>query len=97
MTSAAPEGYADMVSAVTGDAMMYMPMNELVDIEKELERLAKEIQKAEKNVSGLRAKLSNENFVARAPENIVAAEREKLEKAENLLQQLKDSEASLKK
>ena len=93
----APDGYADMVSAVTSDAAMYMPMNELLDIEKELERLAKEIEKAEKNVAALRGKLSNENFVSRAPENVVAAEREKLEKAENLLQQLKESEARMKR
>ena len=86
-----------MVSAVTSDAAMYMPMNELVDIEKELARLAKEIEKAEKNISGLRGKLSNENFVARAPENVVKMEREKLEKAEALLVQLKESEARLKK
>lgn len=97
VSSAAPAGHEDMVSAVTSDAAMYMPMNELLDIEKELERLAKEIQKAEKNVAGLKSKLGNENFVARAPENVVAAEKEKLMKAESLLQQLKESEARLKK
>ena len=93
----APAGYEDMVSAVTSDAAVYMPMNELVDMEKELERVAKEIEKVEKNVAGLRGKLSNENFVSRAPANVVAAEREKLEKAESLLQQLKESQARLKK
>jgi len=97
VTDQAPAGYEDMVSAVTSDAVMYMPMNELVDIEKELARLGKEIEKAEKNISGLRGKLNNENFVARAPEQVVKAEREKLEKAESLLQQLKESEARLKK
>ncbi len=97
VTDQAPVGYEDMVSAVTSDAVMYMPMNELVDIEKELARLGKEIEKAEKNISGLRGKLNNENFVARAPEQVVKAEREKLEKAESLLQQLKESEARLKK
>ncbi len=97
VSDVAPAGHEDMVSAVTSDAAMYMPMSELVDMEKELERLAKEIEKAEKNVAGLRNKLNNENFVARAPENVVAAERDKLEKAENLLQQLKESEARLKK
>ena len=93
----APAGHEDMVSAVTSDAAVYMPMNELVDVEKELARLAKEIEKAEKNIAGLKGKLSNQNFVSRAPENVVNAEREKLEKAENLLQQLKESEARLKK
>ena len=95
--SQAPTGHEDMVSAVTADAAMYMPMNELVDVEKELVRLAKEIEKAEKNIAGLKNKLSNANFVSRAPEAVVSAEREKLEKAENLLAQLKESEARLKK
>jgi len=93
----APAGHEDMVSAVTADAALYMPMNELVDMEKELARLAKEIEKAEKNINSLRGKLNNANFVSRAPENIVAAEREKLAKAENLLAQLKESESRLKK
>ena len=86
-----------MVRAVTADAALYMPMNELVDVEKELQRLAKEIEKAEKNIAGLKGKLSNENFVSRAPENVVNAEREKLQKAESLLQQLLESQARLKK
>ena len=97
VSAAAPAGHEDMVSAVTADATMYMPMNELVDVEKELARLAKEIEKAEKNIAGLRGKLNNENFVSRAPEQVVLAERAKLEKAESLLQQLKESEARLKK
>ena len=97
VSDTAPEGHADMVSAVTGDAALYMPMNELVDVEKELQRLAKEIEKAEKNIAGLKGKLGNENFVARAPEQVVQAERDKLQKAESLLQQLKESEARLKK
>ena len=97
VSDTAPEGHADMVSAVTSDAALYMPMNELVDVEKELQRLAKEIEKAEKNIAGLKGKLSNENFVSRAPEAVVQAERDKLAKAESLLQQLQESQARLKK
>jgi len=97
VSTAAPAGHEDMVSAVTADATMYMPRNELVDVEKEWARLAKEIEKAEKNIAGLRGKLNNENFVSRAPGQVVNAERAKLEKAESLLQQLKESEARLKK
>ena len=97
VSDTAPEGHADMVSAVTADAALYMPMNELVDVEKELQRLAKEIEKAEKNIAGLKGKLSNENFVSRAPEAVVQAERDKLSKAESLLQQLQESQARLKK
>ena len=97
VSAEAPAGYEDMVSAITSDAAVYMPMNELVDIEKELARLAKEIEKAEKNVNSIKGKLTNEKFVSRAPEAVVAAERERLAKAESLLAQLKDSEARLKK
>ena len=97
VSDTAPAGHEDMVSAVTADAALYMPMNELVDVEKELQRLAKEIEKTEKNIAGLKGKLSNENFVSRAPENVVNAEREKLQKAESLLQQLLESQARLKK
>src|SRR5699024_5348063 len=97
VSDTAPAGHEDKVSAVTADAALYMPMNELVDVEKELQRLAKEIEKAEKNIAGLKGKLSNENFVSRAPENVVNAEREKLQKAESLLQQLLESQARLKK
>ena len=97
VSDTAPEGHADMVSAVTSDAALYMPMNELVDVDKELQRLAKEIEKAEKNIAGLKGKLSNENFVSRAPEAVVQAERDKLAKAESLLQQLQESQARLKK
>ena len=97
VSATAPAGYEDMVSAVTADAAVYMPMNELVDIEKELARLSKEIEKAEKNVNSIKGKLSNEKFISRAPEAVVASERERLEKAESLLAQLKDSEARLKK
>ena len=61
------------------------------------QRLAKEIEKAEKNIAGLKGKLSNENFVSRAPEAVVQAERDKLSKAESLLQQLQESQARLKK
>ena len=97
VSTEAPAGYEDMVSAVTADAAVYMPMNELVDMEKELARLAKEIEKAEKNVASIRNKLGNEKFVSRAPEAVVAAERERLAKAESLLAQLQESEARLKK
>src|SRR5699024_11634199 len=72
---------------VTGVQTCALPI-----LEKELQRLAKDIEKAEKNIAGLKGKLSNENFVSRAPENVVNAEREKLQKAESLLQQLRSEE-----
>ncbi len=92
-----PENLDGMVCCATADAKIYIPMGELVDIAKELERIGKELEKARKNLSGLESKLSNENFTARAPEAVVNAEREKAEKAKALISQLEESEAALKK
>ena len=92
-----PEGFEEMASCLTHDATMFMPMRQLVDFEKELERIAKEKEKTEKEVSRLEGKLNNEKFVSRAPEAVVAAEREKLEKAKALLAQLCESEARFQK
>ena len=91
VSAEAPAGYEDMVSAVTADAAVYMPMNELVDMEKERERLNKELAKNRGFLEGQRKKLSNENFVARAPEAVVAAERERAEKLEALIANLEES------
>jgi valyl-tRNA synthetase len=68
-----------------------------VDVSKELERIGKELEKARKNLASLEGKLSNENFVSRAPEAVVAAEREKAEKARALIAQLEQSEEAMKK
>ena len=97
VTDTAPAGHEDMVSCVTADAEMFIPMNQLVDIEKELERIAKELEKARKNLASIEGKLSNENFVSRAPENVVNAEKEKAEKARALIAQLEEAEKRLKK
>ena len=94
--AAEPEGHESMASCVTHDAALYMPMSQLVDVEKELARIVKEKEKAEKMLNSIRGKLNNEGFVAKAPEAVVAAEREKAEKFESLLQQLTESEARLK-
>ena len=90
-----PEGHESMASCVTHDAALYMPMAQLADVEKELSRIAKEREKTEKMLSSIRAKLNNQSFIAKAPEAVVAAEREKAEKFEALLRQLNESEARL--
>jgi galactokinase len=69
----------------------------LVDVAKELERVEKELEKARKNLAGIEGKLSNEKFTARAPEAVVAAEREKAAKARDLIEQLEESANALKK
>ncbi len=81
--------------AITEDARIYLPLAELVDVEKELQRIAKELKKTEGQLTGLKAKLSNEAFLAKAPEQVVAAEREKEKKLEALLENLRESEAKL--
>ena len=92
-----PENLDGMVTITTADAKLYIPMGQLVDVAKELERIEKELDKAKKNLAGIEGKLSNENFTARAPEAVVNAEREKAAKARDLIAQLEESAAALKK
>ena len=93
----APESTAGMVSVVTDNARMFMPMAELVDLEKERARIEKELQNAEKQLAAQIGKLSNQNFVTRAPEAVVNAEREKKAKLEALIENLKVSLENLGK
>ena len=86
-----------MVTCATADAKLFIPMGQLVDIAKELERITKELDKARKNLASIQGKLSNEKFTARAPEAVVNAEREKAKKAADLIASLEESEAALKK
>ena len=93
--ASAPADAASMVSAVTNAVSLYIPMNELVDREKELERLNKEREKAMKEYTMFSNKLNNPSFVDRAPANVVAAEREKLARVESLLAKIDESIARL--
>ena len=79
----------DAVSAVTSEAVIYMPFAELVDIEKEIERLKKEEEKLEKELARVNGMLKNERFISKAPESKVAEEREKLERYTNMMEQVK--------
>ena len=91
----APEGSEGMVSVVTDNARLFMPMAELVDLEKERARIAKELANAEKQLAAQIGKLSNQNFITRAPEAVVNTEREKKAKLEALIENLRASLASL--
>ena len=86
-----PESADGMVSVITDNARMFMPMAELVDLEKECARMEKELANAKKQLDGQNAKLANENFVSRAPEKVVNAEREKKAKLEALIENLEES------
>ena len=92
-----PENIDGMMCCTTADAKLYIPMGQLVDVAKELERIGKELDAQRKFLSSLEAKLSNEKFVSRAPEAVVNAEREKAQKTKDLIAQLEESEAAMKK
>ena len=87
----------DAVSAVTSKAVIYMPFAELVDIEKEVERLHKEEEKLNKELARVKGMLSNERFVSKAPESKVAEEKAKLEKYTNMMEQVKERLKQLEK
>ena len=97
VVSAAPEKTEGMVSVITDNARMFMPMAELVDLEKEKARIEKELANAEKQLAAQIGKLSNQNFVTRAPAAVVNVEREKKSKLEALIDNLKLSLENLGK
>ena len=66
-----------------------MPLLDLVDREKELERLAKEVKKLEGEIERIDKKLSNAGFVAKAPEKVVLGEKEKRSKYVEMLEAVK--------
>jgi valyl-tRNA synthetase len=79
-----------MVTVTTYAAKIQMPLAELVDLEKERARVNKEIMKNQAELDKLQNKLENPGFIAKAPESVIAAEREKCEKLSALLQKLKE-------
>ena len=88
---AAPGDTSGQVIVVTRGATAYMPLSELVDVQAELDRIHKEIEKAQNGLRSVEGKLSNEKFVSRAPETVVNAEREKAEKYKDLIAKLEES------
>ena len=79
----------DAVSTVIPNAVIYMPFAEMVDIEKEVERLKKEEERLKKELARSNGMLNNEKFMSKAPEAKVAEERAKLEKYEQMMEQVK--------
>ncbi len=87
----------DAVSTVIEDATIFMPFAELVDIEKEIERLQGEEKKLQGELDRVTKKLANERFMSKAPEKVVAEEKAKLEKYSNMMEQVKERLAHLMK
>lgn len=71
---------ADAVSVVIDGAAVFMPLSDLIDIEKEVARLQGEADNMDKEIKRASGKLNNPNFVSKAPEKLVASEKEKVEK-----------------
>ena len=85
----------DAVSALTAAAAFYMPLAELVDVEKEIERLKKEEERLTKELARVNGMLNNEKFVSRAPEAKIQEERKKQEKYTQMMDQVKERLAQL--
>lgn len=85
------------VSIVTGSATAYIPLAEMIDTEKELARLTKELENTEKEIDRLTKKLSNGGFTSKAPAAVVEGEKAKLEKYRETLDGIKTAIANLPK
>ena len=87
----------DSVTAVTHSARIFIPLDDLVDKEKELARLAKEKATVQKDIDFSQGKLNNPGFMAKAPEKQVEAEKAKLAKALDKMAKIEQSIAAFSK
>ena len=87
----------DAVSVVSAIGDAFIPLNELIDIEKELARLEKERARVEGEIKRAEGKLNNPGFMAKAPEKVVAEERAKLAANKDLMDKLLKRIEELKK
>jgi len=78
----------DAVSVIIEGAEIFLPLEDLIDKEKEIERLTKEKEKLEKELERVRSKLSNEKFIAKAPEKVIQEERDKEKKYAELMEKV---------
>lgn len=85
----------DAVSVVIDGVKIFIPLDELVDFEKELERLNKEKAKLEGEIKRVNGKLSNQGFLAKAPQKLVDEEKAKLEKFEEMMKSVEERLASI--
>ena len=85
--------FSEKLKSIIASCLSYMPKDR--PFAAQLERIAKELKKAEGQSAGMAAKLSNEAFLAKAPANVVEAEREKARKLEALVENLRESKAKL--
>ena len=86
----------DAVSVVIPGATVYLPLEDLVDFEKEKERLNKEKERLTKELARSKGMLSNEKFLSKAPEAKVQEEKDKLAKYEQMMAQVEERLAQMK-
>ena len=86
----------DNISVVLDKCEIFIPLKDLIDYNKEIKRLEKEKEKLELELKRVRGKLSNEGFVNKAPENVVAGEREKEKKYTDMMGKVIERLESLK-
>ncbi|MEG1773712.1 MAG: class I tRNA ligase family protein, partial [Oscillospiraceae bacterium] len=79
------------VHVVTDEAQIFLPMDELIDRDKELARLNRELAACEREIMMVSGRLANESFVQKAPAKVIAGEREKLQKATERVEKIKES------
>ena len=89
--------HENCANAVTESARIFIPMDELVDKEKEIARLEKEKAKVQKDIDFLSGKLNNQGFIAKAPAQLIEAEKAKLAKAEEKMAKIEQSIAAFSK
>ena len=87
----------DAVSVVVSNAVVYMPLEDLIDKEKEIERLTKETERLTKEIARCEGMLNNPNFVNKAPASKVDAEKDKLAKYKEMMDKVKGQLEQLKK
>jgi len=87
----------DNVVIVVEKAEIYLPLEDLIDFEKEIERLEKEKEKLESELKRVEGKLSNKNFVNKAPKNIVDKEKAKKLKYNNMMEKVLERLKDMKK
>ena len=88
------EAFGDLgnvVTIITDDARIYIPLGDLVDFEAEKKRLEKELAAAQDKLDFINKKLNNPGFVSKAPEKVVAQNREDAAKLEERIAQIKKS------
>ena len=87
----------DCATAVTDCARMFIPLSEIIDTQKEMARLTKEKKAVQKDIDFLSSKLSNQGFLAKAPEKLINEQKEKLARAKEKMEKIEQSIAALAK